>query len=468
MLPVLLLLLVCSNANAQPPIKAFVVKNGHIYITLSKNIVAEELDAFVAQYSLQELDLKTFFKTNRPDSLLKLGWDINLNNGEMLVLSKNMLAADKLMDPVEKILLAQKRFNNGYGYVNKEPLYGYNKFTKKYPFAVKDSLVTFFLRDNKTARRVMLAGTFNNWNPEALAMQQVDSGWIAIVKLGAGKHYYKFIVDEKWTVDKDNQLIENDGEGNDNSVYYKTNHVFSLAANSAAKRVSVAGSFNDWRDDQIRMNRTATGWAIDVYLADGTHTYRFITDGRWFADPANPDQFPNEFNETNSVVKIGKPHLFYLKGFSTAQKVMLMGSFNQWRNYELPMTKTDSGWVFPYTLGHGNYEYTFEVDGKKLNDPATGKEMASQTLIIAPNQTFRLKGFADAKKVCVAGTFNNWSPNGFVMQKEGDEWIIQQHLTPGKHQYKFVIDGKWVVDPANKLREPNEFGEENSVIWVDE
>ena len=48
MLPVLLLLLVCSNANAQPPIKAFVVKNGHIYITLSKNIVAEELDAFVA------------------------------------------------------------------------------------------------------------------------------------------------------------------------------------------------------------------------------------------------------------------------------------------------------------------------------------------------------------------------------------------------------------------------------------
>ena len=25
-----------------------------------------------------------------------------------------------------------------------------------------------------------------------------------------------------------------------------------------------------------------------------------------------------------------------------------------------------------------------------------------------------------------------------------------------------------VVDPANKLREPNEFGEENSVMWVDE
>ena len=94
--------------------------------------------------------------------------------------------------------------------------------------------------------------------------------------------------------------------------------------------------------------------------------------------------------------------------------------------------------------------------------------MASQTLIIAPNQTFRLQGFANAKKVCLAGSFNNWSPGGFAMQKQGDEWIIQQHLAPGKHQYKFVVDGKWIVDPANKLREPNEFGEENSVIWVNE
>ncbi len=463
-----LLLFVCSNVNAQPPVKAFVVKKGHIYITLSKQLPVEELDAFIAQYSLQELDLKTFFKTNRPDSLLKLGWEINLNNGELLVLSKNMEPAEKLTDPVEKILLAQKFFNNGSGYANKEPLYGYNKFSKKYPFAVNDSLVTFFLRNNKNARRVMLAGTFNNWNPEALQMQQVDSGWIAVVKLGAGKHYYKFIVDEKWTVDKDNQLVENDGEGNDNSVYYKTNHVFSLTAYTSAKRVSVAGSFNEWRADQLQMSKTATGWVMDVYLAEGTHTYRFVADGRWFADPANPDQFPNEFHETNSVVKIGKPYLFFVKGLFDAKKVMLMGSFNQWRNYELQMRKTDSGWIFPYVLGHGNYEYIVEADGRKPADAATGKEMETKTLIIAPNQTFRLQGFANAKKVCLAGTFNNWSPGGFTMEKQGDEWIIQQHLAPGKHQYKFVVDGKWIVDPANKLREPNEFGEENSVIWVDE
>ena len=468
LLPLLLLVLICSNANAQPPIKAFAVKNGHIYITLSKNIPAEELDAFVIQYSLQELDLKTFLKNNRPDSLLKLGWDINLNNVEMLVLSKNMLAADKLTDPVEKILLAQKHFNNGYGYANKEPLYGVNRFVKKYPFAVTDSSVTFFFKGNTNARKVMLAGTFNDWNPDALAMQKVDSGWIAIVKLGPGKHYYKFIVDDKWTIDKDNALFENDGEGNDNSVYYKTNYVFTLAGYTNAKKVIVAGSFNNWEENELKLERWGEGWLKHVYLAEGTHTYRFIADGNWFADPANTEQYPNEFGQTNSVVCMGKPHVFVLKGNLNAKKVMLMGSFNQWRNYELEMRKTDSGWIFPYVLGHGNYEYTFEVDGRKLVDAVTGKEKPNETLVLSPNYTFRLSNYSNAKRICIAGSFNDWSPNGFPMHHNGNEWMIEQHLLPGKHAYKFVVDGKWIVDPANELREPNEFGEENSVMWMKE
>jgi len=464
----LLLLLVGSNVYAQPPVKSFVVKKGDIYITLSKNIPADELDAFIRQYSLEELDLKTFFKSSRPDSLIKLGWNILLNNGEMVVLSKSMQPADHLDDPVAKILLAQKRLNFGWGSANKEPLYGYNRFVRKYPFAVKDSLVTFFMKGNLQAKQVMLAGTFNNWQPDALAMMKTDSGWIAFVKLGAGKHYYKFISDGKWTVDKDNELVENDGQGNDNSVYYKTNVVFELKGYANTKRLSLAGSFNDWNEDEIKMERWGEGWQKQLYLADGTHTYRFIADGKWFTDPFNPNQYPNEFNETNAVISIGKPVLFFLPGNLSAKKVMLKGSFNQWKNYELEMKRTDSGWVFSYVLGHGNYEFTYEVDGQEITDATTKKKRANETLVIAPNTTFRLKGYANAKTVVLAGDFNNWSPNGFAMQKQGNEWIIEQHLLPGKHQYKFVVDGKWIVDPANELREPNEFGEENSVLWKNE
>ena len=216
------------------------------------------------------------------------------------------------------------------------------------------------------------------------------------------------------------------------------------------------------------MIKTSGGWKANVFLGEGTHTYRFIVDGRWFSDPANPDQFPNEFGETNSVVRMGKPYIFFLRGNLSAGKVMLMGSFNEWRNYELRMTRTDSGWVFPYVLGHGNYQYNFEVDGKIPVDPATGKTMANKSLIFAPNHTFRLKGFDNAKSVYISGDFNNWSPNGFKMTRRGDEWVLPQHLSPGKHVYKFIVDAQWMIDPANKLHEPNDFGQENSVIWVEE
>ncbi|HSN62259.1 MAG TPA: hypothetical protein VLR49_15075 [Ferruginibacter sp.] len=468
MLLVMLMVLFASGAYAQTPLKAFVVKKGQIFISLSKNLPEISLDSFIVQYDLQELDLKKFIKTSIADSLIKYGWRIELNNGEMVVVSKSMLPLETINDPVEKILFAQKYYNNGSSFANKEPMYDVNRFTRKNPFAVNDSLVTFFLRNNKKAGKVMLAGTFNNWNPDALAMQAVDSGWIAVVELGAGKHYYKFIVDGNWTVDKDNQLVENDGEGNDNSVYFKTNFKFSLAAFSSAKKVYISGSFNNWEPADISMTKTATGWERAVYLADGTHTYRFVADGKWFADPANPDQFPNEFNEANSVIRKGRPIMFRLNGFRNAKQVMLMGSFNQWRNFELKMQLTDSGWVLPYTLGHGNYEYIFEADGKKIVNNSGDTEGENEILVIAPNTNFRLKGFTNAKSVYLAGDFNNWSPNGFAMKRDGADWVIEQHLLPGKHIYKFVVDGKWIVDTDNPLREPNEFGEENSVIWKEE
>ena len=459
----LLMLFSCGVAYAQYPLNSVTVKKGHMYISIAKEQPAAALDSFMVQFDLEELDLNNFLKNNKPDSLLKMGWNILLNNSEILILSKNMAPADKLDDPVEKILLAQKHFGNA-GYVNKQPVFGVNRFSKKYPFAVQDSIVSFFYRGAANAQRVMLAGSFNNWNPDALAMQKVDSGWIALVKLGAGKHYYKFIADGKWMTDKDNQLVENDGEGNDNSVYYKTNHVFRLDGYQKSKRVNVAGSFNNWDGNDIKMERTADGWAKDVYLAHGTHTYRFVADGNWFADPANSNAYPNEFGETNSVIAIGEPHLFFLEGYPHAKKVMLIGSFNQWRNFELSMHKTDSGWVLPYVLDRGNHSYNFEIDGHKPK-AADGKDAPNRVLVFAPNHTFTLKGFADAKRVYLAGDFNNWSPDGFIMKRVGDEWMIPQHLSAGKHIYKFAVDGKWIVDPANLLREPNEFGQENSVIW---
>lgn len=451
------------------------VKDGKMKIELNKHISDDALDNFISTFDLADLDLKNFMKTNSTDSLRKLGWKLEKNNRDLIVISKLLRGFDRFDNPAYKIIFTEKGASTSdlFPAVSNNIKYGFNSFRKKYPFQEKDSLVTFFLRNNTNAKKVMLAGSFNDWNPAALSMKKTDSGWIATVKLGPGKYWYKFVADGNWMVDNDNARVENDGGGNDNSVFYKHNVVFRLNGFENAKKVFISGSFNNWQPRKLPMIKTANSWQLPVYLADGTHTYRFVVDGRWMADPGNANRLPNEFGDFNSVVRIGTAYKFLLNGYTNAKQVILAGSFNNWRENELMMVKTSSGWELPYTLGVGNYEYRYLVDGKWITGPenpalvAGGAKQSNAYLIIGVNHTFRLKGFADAKNVFIAGDFNNWTPNTYALKKEGDEWKLGVHLAPGKHTYKFIVDGKWINDPANKLWEQNEFGTGNSVIWFE-
>jgi hypothetical protein len=40
-------------------------------------------------------------------------------------------------------------------------------------------------------------------------------------------------------------------------------------------------------------------------------------------------------------------------------------------------------------------------------------------------------------------------------------------LRPGRYEYKLVVDGRWVVDPLNPRKVPNDAGTENSVLEID-
>lgn len=459
----LCLLFFALHAHAQVPVKSYSVKNGRMYIALGKDITAPGLDSFITKYELYDLNLPVFVKTGNTDSLIKLGWKVDINNKEVLVISKALFGADNINNPAERIIITQRDNQEQAAPLN-QVHFGANKFRNKAPFSVKDSVVTFFLRGQTAATKVLLAGSFTNWGQGALPMTKTDSGWYAAAILQPGKHLYKFIIDDNWRVDKDNSLVENDGMGNDNSVYFKTNYLFSLQGFDDAKLVFLAGSFNNWQERDLPMQRTATGWSLPVYISEGTHTYRFIADGKWFADPANPDKFPNEYNDFNSVIRLGNPYLFKLDGFDDAKKVVLLGSFNNWNDNELFMKKTAKGWELAYTLGPGNYEYRLKIDGQLTEDSVTKGNLS---LVIEPNFTFRLKGYDSAHIVCVTGDINNWNPASFKMHREGDEWIFNAHLNKGKHLYKFVVDGKWILDPANKLWEQNQFSTGNSVLWFE-
>lgn len=79
--------------------------------------------------------------------------------------------------------------------------------------------------------------------------------------------------------------------------------------------------------------------------------------------------------------------------------------------------------------------------------------------------TFRLKGYAAAKNIVVAGGFNDWSTSAAIMKRQGNEWVVETEAEPGKHLYKFVVDGQWILDPANR-QTAWENGYENSVVIV--
>jgi hypothetical protein len=53
------------------------------------------------------------------------------------------------------------------------------------------------------------------------------------------------------------------------------------------------------------------------------------------------------------------------------------------------------------------------------------------------------------------------------MGKVDGKWVIPLYLKPGKHTYKFLVDGKWIIDPANDLWENNQYGTGNSVLWIE-
>ena len=80
-----------------------------------------------------------------------------------------------------------------------------------------------------------------------------------------------------------------------------------------ARRVALAGDFNDWDAARVQMRREASGlWTVDVPLASGRYRYVFVVDGRRFvADPAAPRAAGDDFGTPTSVVTVGGggPHL---------------------------------------------------------------------------------------------------------------------------------------------------------------
>lgn len=121
----------------------------------------------------------------------------------------------------------------------------------------------------------------------------------------------------------------------------------------------------------------------------------------------------------------------------------------------------------------GNRKLAAENYQKALaRDPnnETAKRLVPQLLREGPasgNAHFKLSGYAQARFVTLAGEFNGWNAMHTLMMREGEDWLCAITLPPGKYRYKFVVEGKWIVDPGNPNVEKDNEGNENSVMVVE-
>jgi hypothetical protein len=72
-----------------------------------------------------------------------------------------------------------------------------------------------------------------------------------------------------------------------------------------------------------------------------------------------------------------------------------------------------------------------------------------------------------AREVALVGDFNNWNEaaNPMAHQAKDGSWSADVPLTPGRHVYAFVVDGKkWLVDPLAPQVPDDGLGPANAVV----
>ncbi len=171
---------------------------------------------------------------------------------------------------------------------------------------------------------------------------------------------------------------------------------------------------------------------------------------------------------------------------TAAKAVYLAGTFNEWKPTALAMSGPDKEDYFTKTLRLpiGRHEYKFVIDGKTWKTDPGNRERTNfyrnSVVVVGPlhpptvtrtsdgkyHAEFRYHPVAACKTVALAGSFNHWKPDSHAMQGPDADgcYTTTVELPEGRHEYKFVIDGKTMErDPGNPIVWHKKQG---SVVWA--
>lgn len=253
------------------------------------------------------------------------------------------------------------------------------------------------------------------------------------------------------------------------------------------KSIAVAGEFNDWSRDGWRMQKVSEyiyelRKKLSLFQDKPDWQYKYIINGKYWVEPPRFASniisiSPYERRKFNLVLDVARPNLngntvFRLQGYKDAHKVILAGDFNNWDEQKLRFARENEEWVCKIDLPDGKFWYKFIVDGNWMLDPKNplfendGEGNLNSILYKGKSTYFKLEGYPFAKRVFLAGNFNQWNPRQLRMHKDGDSWVYKVNLPPGNYYYKFIVDGNWMTDPKNPNWADDGEGNINSVLEV--
>jgi beta-lactamase regulating signal transducer with metallopeptidase domain len=173
--------------------------------------------------------------------------------------------------------------------------------------------------------------------------------------------------------------------------------------------------------------------------------------GRYEVDPSRAENFVLDITLENGELWLKPSHADKRKLLQTSET-----SFTDvYSDFRVTFIQGDKG----------------RIIGMRLDSWGSDNVTARRLMLPQPsrhgNTTFRLKGYPNARIVALAGSFNNWNQSQLLFAREGDEWVCRVSLPPGKHQYKFIIDGNWITDPGNGTIVNDGRGNMNSLLTAE-
>jgi len=179
-----------------------------------------------------------------------------------------------------------------------------------------------FQYSHDAAERVWLTGSFAAWAPDlergAIELEKdSETGlWQSTVSFEGdqeGQHFYLFIVDgNKWVPDPENDISVPDHLGGSYSVVNvcgaapgaECSVVHFRINNPSAEFVQLAGSFTNWAEEPLNLEKVEGIWHRTLTLSEARYSYKYVVDGAWIPDPENARTEDDGFGGVNSVVNV--------------------------------------------------------------------------------------------------------------------------------------------------------------------